>query len=181
MELSTDLDNPSLATEALEDLIEDDVQPDYRFLKSTRCAFLVQGAIIVNNTRSATSLPKRGEKDFEPDGTSKQQLTLDASRQALFDAISAPIKPKSDVVNAVWDDSTKTAVVNMVRGRHFQSMGRPLSGGGFRLLPEELLYLVERGSAYCHVQNRLLSLQETYARCLSAITLEQYQVGNIDI
>ena len=37
-------------------------------------------------------LPKRGEKDFEPDGTRKQQNLLQESRGAMYEALSFDAK-----------------------------------------------------------------------------------------
>ena len=34
------------------------------------------------------SIPKRGEKDFEPDGTNKQQNLLQEGREAMYAALS---------------------------------------------------------------------------------------------
>ena len=34
------------------------------------------------------SIPKRGEKDFEPDGTTKQQNLLQEGREAMYAALS---------------------------------------------------------------------------------------------
>jgi hypothetical protein len=35
------------------------------------------------------TIPKRGEKDFEPDGTKKQQNMLQEGREAMYMALSA--------------------------------------------------------------------------------------------
>jgi hypothetical protein len=34
------------------------------------------------------TIPKRGEKDFEPDGTNKQQRILQEGREAMYAALS---------------------------------------------------------------------------------------------
>lgn len=39
-------------------------------------------------TKNSEVIPKRGEKDFEPDGTSVQSSLLDDSRNAMYQALS---------------------------------------------------------------------------------------------
>ena len=40
-----------------------------------------------NNTHQAI-IPKRGEKDYEPDGTNVQEVLLYKAKSAMFDALS---------------------------------------------------------------------------------------------
>lgn len=53
---------------------DSDAPPDFRFLVTTKTG--------------VHKLPSRGTKDFEPNATNRQQSTLDASRQAMYDALS---------------------------------------------------------------------------------------------
>lgn len=54
---------------------DSDAPPDFRFLVTT-------------TKTGVHKLPSRGTKDFEPNATSRQQSTLDASRQAMYDALA---------------------------------------------------------------------------------------------
>lgn len=127
---------------------------------------------------SQSSLPRRGEKDFEPNPTLHQADVLSASRQAMHNALSVPRlhHPKQRVVGfyapdgpappasakeetkEVKDDDSKTKqqgtgvhpdscvyVINP-KGQYFKSMGQADRWNRIWLLPEEALYLLERGS-----------------------------------
>ena len=66
---------------------------DFRFLSSliptsttTRRGAFASASI---PDAATTTIPKRGEKDFEPNPTRSQQAALRASRQAMHDALSA--------------------------------------------------------------------------------------------
>ncbi len=144
-----------------------DEPQDYRFL-----------AAMTATPDGKHSIPKRGEKDFEPHGTKHQASILDASRQAMHDALNYTRVhgPKAQV--RAWyfgdgvqdddDESLKESVdllSEAVRGRGLEKnrvvMVEKSSGTNFRtmgktalrtksarlwLLPEEALYLVERGN-----------------------------------
>jgi tRNA-splicing endonuclease subunit Sen54 len=134
-----------------------DETTDFRFL-----AALTAG--------SSAKLPRRGEKDFEPHGTAAQAAVLEASRRAMHDALAYTRvhAPKGSGVRA-WFlghgvagaeacldasvrgrglDPDHVVLVEAARGPMFKTMGRAARGrpaGATWLLPEEALYLVERG------------------------------------
>ena len=63
---------------------------DFRFLNSI---------INASNLTESTSIPKRGEKDFERDATKAQASVLDASRNVMLNALSLmPAQVKIHVV-----------------------------------------------------------------------------------
>ncbi|KAF3384560.1 putative tRNA-splicing endonuclease subunit sen54, partial [Penicillium rolfsii] len=122
---------------------------------------------------SSSSLPRRGEKDFEPNPTEFQADVLFASRQAMHNALAHPRlhNPKTKVtaiyapegpppVPAVisGQENGKTpsrgasvspdacVYVPSPKGQYFKSMGQADRKGVMWLLPEEALYLLERGS-----------------------------------
>jgi tRNA-splicing endonuclease subunit Sen54 len=123
------------------------------------------------STLSAKSgqLPKRGEKDFEPHGTRHQDGILESSRQAMHDALShtrfhtaknhtrgfyygdESLK-RDEVVPPEWRkglDDDHVVVLESTKGPHWKSMGKSTLGQRYAsvwLLPEETLYLVERGN-----------------------------------
>ncbi|KAK6352766.1 tRNA-splicing endonuclease subunit sen54 [Orbilia brochopaga] len=126
------------------------------------------------------SIPKRGEKDFEPDGTNLQSSTLEDSRNAMFQALSVErTHTGKNRVTATWHPTRRLAKVHEQRGVLFKSMGRADSTGTTWLLPEELIYMVERGSLECFYDSTdvPMSVQAVYAAALAATGgLERYQV-----
>lgn len=157
-----------------------DEPQDYRFI-----------AALSSNVDGKHNIPKRGEKDFEPHGTKHQESVLDASRQAMHEAldytrvhgpkagvrawylgdgvqeeISEGIEtdaPGLDEAEA-YEESVdilapavrgrglgrdRTVMVESSKGTHFRTMGKTALGtetAKLWLLPEEALYLVERGN-----------------------------------
>jgi tRNA-splicing endonuclease subunit Sen54 len=115
-------------------------------------------------------LPKRGEKDFEPHGTKHQDSILEASRQAMHEALdyTRVHVPKSDC--RAWYfgeevDGSEEVLTENVRGKgltkdhvvmvehskgtHYRTMGKTaqaIQPARMWLLPEEALYLIERGN-----------------------------------
>ncbi|KAJ9319116.1 hypothetical protein DTO271D3_704 [Paecilomyces variotii] len=158
--------------------LSDETQ-DFRFLNNLS---------IVGDT-SQTALPRRGEKDFEPNPTLFQSDALAASRQAMHNALSFPRlhHPKNKVVGYYAPDgfappspSSKSTGMTAIqeedekkteeakvqkstgtgstispdacvyvpnpKGQHFRTVGQGDRWNRVWLLPEEALYLLERGS-----------------------------------
>ncbi|EIW59312.1 tRNA splicing endonuclease subunit SEN54 [Trametes versicolor FP-101664 SS1] len=154
-------------------------------------------------------IPKRGEKDFEPTaqgGSGLQKHVLDRSRSAMLDALKGTrtIAHKS-VSHGIWYPGLARAHVTVARGIHFSTMGhsvaRPSTSSEdarkvqkrLELLPEEALYLVERGAMFCWKPTDLplrptahlddmegvpMSAQQAYAEMIGScdLTSEKYQV-----
>ncbi|KAF8507641.1 tRNA-splicing endonuclease subunit sen54 N-term-domain-containing protein [Hysterangium stoloniferum] len=118
---------------------------------------------------SKPSLPKRGDKEFEPSVTGPtdlQTFSLNRTRDAMFGALEGDrgISNKS-VSYGVWYPTLARTEVTQQRGVLFNGLGhsapRPVvttgdnEGGKAKmhkrteLLPEEALYLIERGSLFC--------------------------------
>lgn len=119
--------------------LSDETQ-DFRFLASV--------------TKEDSKIPKRGEKDFEPHSTALQSNTLAASRQAMHDALSFQrVHPPKRHEVAVYDPESNMAYLDGPRSTLFKSMGKTASSKAHPnrlwLLPEEILYLVERGTVDC--------------------------------
>lgn len=141
--------------------------------------FLSQFASNKKGATDAQALPKRGEKDFEPDGTDAQDKILAESRQAMHDALNGERKHTNKVhVEATWREDKELAEVSIARGSHFKSVGKADSSGTVWLLPEETIYMVERGGLECWWEEGIpMTLQGVYASCLEACGgLERYQV-----
>ncbi|OSC97513.1 hypothetical protein PYCCODRAFT_1419435 [Trametes coccinea BRFM310] len=154
-------------------------------------------------------IPKRGEKDFEPiaqGGSGLQRHVLDRSRSAMIEALRASrtISYKA-VSHATWYPQLSRAHVTVARGIHFSTMGhsaaRPSPDAEnvkkvqkrLELLPEEALYLVERGAMYCwkptdvplpktelldDMEGVPMTVQQAFAEMIGTedLTLEKYQV-----
>ncbi|KAI0372307.1 hypothetical protein BV20DRAFT_1112182 [Pilatotrama ljubarskyi] len=154
-------------------------------------------------------IPKRGEKDFEPiaqGGSGLQRHVLDRSRSAMLEALKATrtISHKT-VSHAIWYPQLARAHVTVARGIHFSTMGHSVARAPteaentkklqkrLELLPEEALYLVERGAMYCWQPTDLplpktahlddmegvpMTVQQAYAEMIGTadLTFEKYQV-----
>ncbi|KAJ3573636.1 hypothetical protein NP233_g2305 [Leucocoprinus birnbaumii] len=137
-------------------------------------------------------IPRRGEKEFEPrahGGTDLQTHILE----------------RKGISYGIWHPSLARTQVTVQRGIHFTSMGhsaaRPtLDEDGatkikkrLELLPEEAIYLIERGALFCwgesdvdtsHLQGfegiagAPMSVQQAYAEMIGKenLTLEKFQV-----
>ncbi|CAO2650633.1 Nn.00g019250.m01.CDS01 [Neocucurbitaria sp. VM-36] len=98
---------------------------------------------------SERSLPKRGEKDFESHATNLQLETLEASRQAMHGVLSwQRTHTQKNHILAMYEPDSNMAYVEKVKSQHFQTMGTP-KGRKEWLLPEEALFLLERGTLDC--------------------------------
>ncbi|KAI9366966.1 tRNA splicing endonuclease subunit [Aspergillus egyptiacus] len=163
--------NPSSGGGHIEVDLSDETQ-DFRMLSNlSNLSFLTD--------TEELSLPKRGEKDFEPNPTLYQADILSASRQAMHNALSYPRlhNPKNIVVgiyspngpapplsakalDTISEDSApakaapaSTGVhpdvcvyVTKPKGQLFKTIGQADRWNRVWLLPEEALYLLERGS-----------------------------------
>ncbi|KIX08244.1 uncharacterized protein Z518_02900 [Rhinocladiella mackenziei CBS 650.93] len=148
----SDADEDAIPTQSAsgpEDL-EDETQ-DFRFL--------VQ---LTSSTTGQAIIPKRGTKDFEPNPTRSQASALDASRLAMHTALSA-VRTHSgrnhllgqylpDEDDWRWDDDGagvrygRCVVVYKFKSTHLKVMGQADRKNWIWFLPEEALYLLERGS-----------------------------------
>ncbi|MCJ1288089.1 tRNA-splicing endonuclease subunit sen54 [Xylographa opegraphella] len=151
-----------------------DETQDFRFLTN------------LSLTTEQPSLPRRGEKDFESHGTSSQQDALSKSRTAMQDALSYPRihTPKSQMV-AIYNPQSGRTAVDHPKGPHIRTMGKAEADGTLYLLPEEALYLIERGNldlrwpvAESDEDGLPISLQSAYAVLIGrlGLTLERYSV-----
>ncbi|KAI0252433.1 tRNA-splicing endonuclease subunit sen54 N-term-domain-containing protein [Lactifluus subvellereus] len=116
----------------------------------------------LGNSAARPVIPKRGEKDFEPadgGGSGLQRHNLERARSAMLDALRSTRAISSKSVSyAVWYPHLARAHVTVARGVHFISMGHSVQRSAFisgktqkrlELLPEEALYLVEKGALFC--------------------------------
>ncbi|KAA8902091.1 tRNA-splicing endonuclease subunit sen54 N-term-domain-containing protein [Sphaerosporella brunnea] len=159
-------DNLRLAQNVQDGDISDETQ-DFRFLN------------LFSKSSDHASIPKRGEKDFEPNGTDLQDTVLAESRQAMHDALCGERKHTSKThVEGIWRPDKNMTEVKIPRGTHFKSLGKADNKGVLWLLPEETIYMVERGNLECWWEDGVpMSLEGAYASCLAGCGgLERYQV-----
>ncbi|KAK7677561.1 hypothetical protein QCA50_019470 [Cerrena zonata] len=109
---------------------------------------------------SSEAIPARGEKDFEPDGTTVQNSLLDESRNEMYAALlGLRGHPLKSTVTAVWIPSEGKALILHAKGNFFKDIGKPVhiplikKAQGVWLSPVETVYLVERGSVICYLSN----------------------------
>ena len=154
-------------------------------------------------------LPSRGVKDFEPHNTQHQASTLEASREAMHIALSQTRFHRLDASYAVYEPEGNGAWVFNPTGVWVKSVGKvkvvperelPIKDGQGNvkmeklrrlwLLPEECLWLLERGSLHVRWpaqdgeeedEGLPMSLQGAYAALIGreeegGLTLEQFTV-----
>ncbi|KAK4934851.1 tRNA-splicing endonuclease subunit sen54 [Elasticomyces elasticus] len=142
-------DIPTITASGADDL-EDETQ-DFRFLTQ-----------LTSSSAGTAVIPKRGTKDFEPNPTRSQSSALDASRLAMHTALSAVRvhSGKNHIVGQYlpyeqdwrWDDNGsgsrhgRCVVVPRFKSTHLKVMGVADRYNWTWFLPEEALFLLERGS-----------------------------------
>ncbi|QLQ81552.1 hypothetical protein HG537_0F03130 [Torulaspora globosa] len=138
----------------------------------------------------ASSIPKRGEKDYEPDGTNLQELLLYRAREAMFDTLAN--SPRGSVVSnqvkAYYDQEYHGAVVPHAKGNFLQTMGNVDDQGLCWLKFHEFVYLAERGTVIPFYSNQRpgkqadkfvevpLSMQDVYSLFRSQEEMDLYFV-----
>ncbi|QRD00341.1 hypothetical protein JI435_072050 [Parastagonospora nodorum SN15] len=105
--------------------------------------------LVAHHDVASLTLPKRGEKDFESHSTNQQLDKLEASRQAMHGVLSwQRSHTQKNHVLAMYEPESNMAVVDKVKSQHFQTIGQSRAGKEW-LLPEEALFLIERGTLDC--------------------------------
>ncbi|WVN89267.1 uncharacterized protein L203_104486 [Cryptococcus depauperatus CBS 7841] len=146
-----------------EDEDENEERVDYKviqyFAEKIQYIPTIDGANDVES-RPQIIIPRRGEKDFEPlqETVNLQEMLLEKSRQAMFNAlVGVRGGHNNSISHAVITPTKPFPQVLVIHGHLFDQMGitvRPYlspksKGKGkatLELLPEEALYLLERGS-----------------------------------
>lgn len=158
---SSSSSSPSGPHNTADDSGEEDEAPDYLRLLST-----LNSRSSKTSSSSGIVIPKRGEKDFEPTGFGGQSKLLDRSREAMFTAVSGQRSVGSrSLVRAIWNPKLRRARLLDVQGKIFETVGvirrETVQNGEGKmvtktyneLLPEEALFLAERGSLQIYTQN----------------------------
>lgn len=142
-----------------EDALEDDEVPDFKLFSS----------LLSGNKGLSGKTIRRGEKDFEEHGTRAQDNTLESSRQVMEEVLAHTRVHKKESWVRAWyfperwanepsdgDDlwlRERVVAVENEKGSWLKDMGRvvpatrdPDRAARLWLLPEEALFLVERGT-----------------------------------
>ncbi|KAH8834252.1 hypothetical protein DL96DRAFT_1579986 [Flagelloscypha sp. PMI_526] len=189
----------STNSEQLQEIGSDDEDgaPDWtKFLASTSSK--------QSRANGPITLPKRGEKEYEPstvtglgEGSNLQSHILSQARNAMMSVLrTAERKSISKAMSfGVWDPQISRSYVTIPRGILWNTMGHSAPHGKRRrleLLPEETLYMIERGNLWCTLEGQHCSSdnanEEVIGPPISAeqaftsmigregLTLERYQV-----
>lgn len=120
---------------------------------------------------------KRGEKDHAPDGTVVQQSYIQRSREAMYTALAYTAHTsEKHLLEADWLEDRQLGSIRKQKGNMLMTMGWSEST---QLLvhPEELVYLCQRGSLVCYLNNEKLDLAGVMALCLkTGLTAEKMAV-----
>ncbi|KAI5952667.1 SEN54 [Candida jiufengensis] len=168
--------------------LEDEIQQDWKqFTSNTKTT---------SNNKSL--IPKRGEKEFEPDGTTVQLTSLQESQNAMYLALSQDRGHHySKRLVGIWINSIHQCIILNVKGNFFKDMGK-VKNEIMYLNDIETVYLVERGSLILYLSNQeveemlnkndlkslrsyniedsLWSLDLEYLYCLTKIDVAKYQI-----
>lgn len=130
------------------------------------------------------SIPLRGEKDYEPDGTTVQVSMLSQAKNAMFNVLRQPDRGTiiKNQVKAFYDMENHYAVVKRPKGTFTNSIGTPNSDGSLTLQFYEFVYLVERGTVTpifnIEIEGKkceyILSIQEVYSFFKSQAELDEF-------
>ncbi|ORX92104.1 hypothetical protein K493DRAFT_303562 [Basidiobolus meristosporus CBS 931.73] len=145
----------------------------------------------------SSNIPKRGSKDFAPDGSDIHEENLKEARKALQEVISEERIPNtlvfskittlssvtdsalcntSQLSQGIWLPLENRVEITVKKGTQFNTMGYNEKAKIF-LHPEEALFLLERGALIILHHNVPMSLQQGYATLLSqSCPFEKYQV-----
>lgn len=124
-----------------EDIINDSGEEDEEVQDWSQVSQLV-----ASNT--SITLPRRGEKDYEPDGSNIQELQLYRARKLMLDTLRNSVRGSvlKSQVKAYYNSNKHQAFVPFPKGNFMQTMGRANSSGEFWLDFHEFVYLAERGT-----------------------------------
>ncbi|KAI9308960.1 hypothetical protein BJ944DRAFT_259314 [Cunninghamella echinulata] len=135
----------------------------------------VDFSILLNKKNKRDGL-KRGDKSFQPNNTSDQEVAIENSREALFELISEiktigsnfsfGILNDIDIDNESNNNNNKNekwlTTVEQKKGTHFQYMGHTVRGNMVLYL-EEAAWLLNRYALYVHRKSSTAAITATTA------------------
>lgn len=136
----------------------------------------------LSNKFMISSIPRRGEKDYEPDGTNVQELLLYRARKAMFDTLEN--SPRGSIVGnsvkAYYDSYSHCAILPHPKGHFLQTMGSVDQDGRYVLSFQEFVYLAERGTVLPLYRSSTedievpLSMQDLYSLFKTQEEMDRY-------
>ncbi|CEP61894.1 tRNA splicing endonuclease subunit SEN54 LALA0_S04e03092g [Lachancea lanzarotensis] len=142
---------------------------------------------IAKLSKSQAVVPKRGDKDYEPDGTNAQELLLYRAKKAMFDSISDAARGTvvKNQIKAYYVPQCHRAFIPHPRGNFMHTMGKVDRNGTCWLTFNEFVYLAERGTITpyfkrsdreSHELDPLLSIQDLYLLFKTAQETDEFAV-----
>lgn len=103
-------------------------------------------------------IPKRGDKDFQPDGTDIQANRLKESQDAMYNTLEESSHNRlRQVLVGIWIATEKKVLVPHAKGTFFKDIGKAVRINkhlqGNWINPIEAVYLAERGSMVIYSSN----------------------------
>jgi hypothetical protein len=131
--------------------------------------------------RKGKDISWQGQKDFEPDNSIEQLGKLQASHNAMFEALEGKrlVSAKS-ISKGVLDRDSQLVLIRAPRGNHFQSIGRSVKGA-LTLYLEEACFLMNAGQLQVEdPEGNYISFRDLYTAVLNSsdgwCSFERYQV-----
>ncbi|SCV03062.1 LAME_0H07404g1_1 [Lachancea meyersii CBS 8951] len=137
--------------------------------------------------KSQAVVPKRGDKDYEPDGTNAQELLLYRAKKAMFDSLSDAARGTvvKNQIKAFYVPERHLAFISQPKGNFMHTMGKVDRNGTCWLNFHEFVYLAERGTITPyfkrsdredHGLDPLLSIQDLYLLFRSSQESDEFAV-----
>lgn len=141
-------------------------------------------ARIAKKSRQAV-IPRRGEKDYEPDGTNVQLSQLNQAKNSFFKTLSDSIRGTTikNSIKAYWEEKLRMGRIPNPRGSFMNTIGKVDRFGQCWLHLHEYLYLVERGTLTPYMEfisaegikcDLILSVQDVYSFFQSDEELDEF-------
>ena len=139
---------------------------------------------LVRNNKSF--IPKRGEKDYEPDGTNIQDQLLNKAKENMFNVLHNSSRGSilRNQVKAYYNLKEHNAAIFQPKGTFAHTMGTPDSNGSLILSFHEFVYLAERGTVSPFIITKCdedtielpLSIEDVYTLFFSQEELDEFSV-----
>lgn len=134
-----------------------------------------------NRKGKGKDLSWQGQKDFEPDQSRSQDEKLQASRNAMLEALAEKRTVSSkNLSKGILDSELQVIQVHTPRGNHFQSIGRSVKGL-LTLYLEEACFLMNMGALEVEdASGNSVTFRDMYSSILNSTdgwcSFERYQV-----
>ncbi|KAI8576390.1 hypothetical protein K450DRAFT_257070 [Umbelopsis ramanniana AG] len=137
-------------------------------------------ATLKQKKRKGKDISWQGQKDFEPDESITQHEKLQASHDAMFEALTEKrLVSTKGISKGVFDRDAQLVLVRAPRGNYFQSIGRSVKGT-LTLYLEEACFLMNVGQLQIEdYEGNSISFRDLYVAVLNSAdgwsSFERYQ------